>query len=65
MANLTINSQESYPTSIRLSLDSITRRNRLSAKLHINRTAVIELALKEFAEKHGVIIEDTKETKTG
>ncbi len=54
MAKKATDNPEKSSTSIRLSPEAEKLRTKLAAKLGINKTAVIELALREFAEKHGV-----------
>jgi len=54
MTKPTQDNPEKASTSIRLSQVAQNLRAKLAVKLGINQTAVIELALREFAEKHGV-----------
>jgi hypothetical protein len=46
--------QPKKPTSIRLSPDAIELRRALSAKLGIDQTAIVELAIRRLAEAEGI-----------
>jgi hypothetical protein len=46
--------EDKKSTSIRLSANAERLRKQLAALLGVNKTAVIEIALRELAAKHGV-----------
>lgn len=41
-------------TSIRMTVDAKTLAGKLGQKLGLNQQSVIEMAIRDFAEKHGV-----------
>jgi hypothetical protein len=52
--------RDKLQTSIRLTPEAAQLRDELAKKLGIDKTAVIEIALRELALKHGVSIKPTR-----
>lgn len=52
--NSLMSKDKQVPTSVRLTLECIRLRNALAKKMGISRTAVLEIAVREMAERRGI-----------